>query len=65
MRTAPRLIPVLILAALLFGAGCSAQQASHKTAEASNETGSMLGSVMSGVESVVLYPFHLISDIFS
>ncbi len=56
-----RLIPLLALSASITVMACAT--ASTKTDEVGNDTGSAVGSVGSGVVSVVEWPFHVIADI--
>jgi hypothetical protein len=59
-------LPVLFVAAALFVVpGCASQQAEHTTNEVTNSTSNTVGSVLDGVGSVVMYPFHLVGDLFS
>jgi len=45
--------------------GCASEQAEYTTDRVTNTTGSTVGSVLDGVGSVVMYPFHLVGDLFS
>ena len=63
MKVRRRMIPVLFAAwATAFAYGCAT--AAHKTNEVTEQTAETTGSVFSGLESVILYPFHLIGDLF-
>ena len=60
------ILPILVLASVaLTIPACSSQQAEHKTNEVTNQTGSAVGSVLDAVGAVVMWPFHLIGDLFS
>lgn len=59
-----------IAAALLAGAivampGCASQQAAHTTGEITADTGSAVGSVLHAAGAVIMWPFHVIGDLFS
>lgn len=59
-------LPILVLAsATLAIPACSSQQAEHKSNEVTNQTGSAVGSVLDAVGAVVMWPFHLVGDLFS
>jgi hypothetical protein len=61
MTILQRLIPVFALCASITVSACAT--AANKTDEVGNDTGSAVGSVGSGVVSVVEWPFHVIADI--
>jgi len=61
MTKIQRLVPLLALCASIATAACST--AANKTEEVGSDTGSAVGSVGSGVVSVVEWPFHVIADI--
>ncbi len=64
--SANKILPVLLVAgALLAAPGCSTQQAQYKTNEVENQTGSTVDSVLDGVGSVIMYPVHLVGDLFT
>ena len=66
MKRLSRILAVSILCAtLLTLPACSTQQASHSTHEVANDTGGALGSVVDGVKAIVVWPFHVIGDLFS
>jgi hypothetical protein len=61
-----RMFPILLVAGALFVLpGCASQQAEHTTNEVTNSTSNTVGSVLDGVGSVIMYPFHLVGDLFS
>jgi hypothetical protein len=62
-----KFFPILFVAgALLFVApGCASQEARYKTNQVTNQTGSTVDSVLDATGSVIMYPFHLIGDLFS
>lgn len=62
MNNLKRTIPILLLAATL-SMGCAT--AAHKTGEVTDDTGSAVGSVLSGVGSVIMWPFHVVGDLLS
>ena len=62
MKLAKCLLPALALAMML---GCSSQQAEHKTNEVEGQTGSAVGSVLDAVGAVIMYPVHLVGDLFT
>jgi hypothetical protein len=61
MTNLRRIAPILALFASITFAACAT--AANKTDEVGDDTGSAVGSVGSGVVSVVEWPFHVISDI--
>jgi hypothetical protein len=64
--SANKVLPILLVAGALFVIpGCSAQQAQYKTNEVTAQTGSTVDSVLDGVGSVIMYPVHLVGDLFS
>ena len=56
-----RLVPLLALYATISLAACAT--ASNKTEAVGDDTGSAVGSVGSGIVSVVEWAFHVIADI--
>jgi hypothetical protein len=61
-----RMFPILLVAGALFVLpGCASQQAEYTTNQVTNSTSDTVGSVLDGVGSVVMYPFHLVGDLFS
>jgi hypothetical protein len=66
MSKIKRIMPILLTAGALFVLpGCASQQAEHTTNEVTNSTSNTVGSVLDGVGSVIMYPFHLVGDLFS
>ena len=66
MSKIKRIVPMLLVAGALFVVpGCSTYQAENTTNSVTNDTGNTVGSVLDGVGSVIMYPFHLIGDLFS
>ena len=55
-------LPIIVLASTL-AMGCA--EAAHTTGEVTDDTGSAVGSVLDGVGAVVMWPFHVIGDLFS
>ncbi len=58
-----------VTAAILAGAivaapGCASQQAAHTTGEVTADTGNAVGSVLHAVGTVIMWPFHVIEDLF-
>lgn len=63
MSKMKRIVPIFLLTGALFViAGC-AEQVDQSTQEVTNDTGSTVGSVLDGVGSAVMYPFHVVADI--
>jgi hypothetical protein len=62
MNKLNRALPIIILTSAL-AMGCA--EAAHTTGEVTNDTGSAVGSVLDGVGAVVMWPFHVIGDLFS
>jgi hypothetical protein len=61
-----RILPILLVAGALFAlSGCASEQAEHTTNAVTNSTSNTVGSVLDGVGSVIMYPFHLVGDLFS
>jgi phage-related protein len=61
-----RILPVLLFAgAVFFALGCASEQAEHTTNRVTNSTSNTVGSVLDGVDSVIMYPFHVVGDLFS
>jgi hypothetical protein len=66
MSKIKRILPILLTAGALFVLpGCASQQAEHTTNEVTNSTSNTVGSVLGAVGSVIMYPFHLVGDLFS
>lgn len=64
MSKLKRMLSILVFAALVTSA-CSSMQAEQKTNEVTAQTGSTVNSVLDGVGSVIMWPFHLVGDLFS
>ena len=62
MNNFKRTLPILLLTSTL-AMGCA--QAAHTTGEVTDDTGSAVGSVLSGVGAVIMWPFHVVGDLFS
>lgn len=61
-----QILPMLFVAGALFVVpGCASQQAEYTTDQVTNSTGNTVGSVLDATGSVIMYPFHLIGDLFS
>ncbi len=66
MSKMKRIIPILLVVGALFVVpGCASQQAEYTTNQVTNSTSDTVGSVLDGVGSVIMYPFHLVGDLFS
>jgi hypothetical protein len=66
MANIKRIFPILLVAGALFIVpGCASEQAEHTTTEVTNDTGSAVGSVLDATGHVIMYPFHLVGDLFS
>ncbi len=66
MSKIKQVLPILLVAGALFVVpGCASQQAENTTNRVTNSTSNTVGSVLDGVGSVVMYPFHLVGDLFS
>jgi hypothetical protein len=64
--TLRRMLPILILMSTLVAvSGCSSQQAAYKTNEVTGQTEGTVDSVLDAVGTVIMYPFHLVGDLFS
>jgi CHASE3 domain sensor protein len=55
----------LVAGAVLIALGCASEQAEHTTNRVTNSTSNTVGSVLDGVGSVIMYPFHVVGDLFS
>ena len=62
MSKLKRALPILILTGTL-AMGCA--EAAHTSGEVTNDTGSAVGSVLDGVGAVIMWPFHVIGDLFA
>ena len=66
MANLKRIFPALLVASALFIVpGCASEQAEYTTNRVTNDTGSTVGSVLDATGHVVMYPFHLVGDLFS
>jgi hypothetical protein len=66
MSKLKRILPILFVAGALFVvSGCASQQAEYTTDQVTNTTGNTVGSVLGATGDVIMYPFHLIGDLFS
>ncbi|MGC1342594.1 MAG: hypothetical protein WA854_09725 [Candidatus Binataceae bacterium] len=64
-RLAGALPVVLILATLTLIPACASQQAENTTNAVTDTTADTTSSLFSGIESVILFPFRLLGDLFS
>ena len=61
-----RIVPILLVAGALFAvSGCASQQAEYTTDRVTNTTSNTVGSVLDATGHVIMYPFHLVGDLFS
>jgi hypothetical protein len=66
MANLKRIFPALLVSGALFIVpGCASEQAEYTTNRVTNDTGSTVGSVFDATGHVVMYPFHLVGDLFS
>jgi hypothetical protein len=66
MSKKKQILPVLVVAGtLLVLSGCASQQAEYTTDRVTNSTSNTVGSVLDATGSVIMYPFHLVGDLFS
>ena len=66
MSNIKRIFPILLVAGALFIVpGCASEQAENTTNRVTNDTGSAVGSVLDATGHVIMYPFHLVGDLFS
>ncbi|HXN85033.1 MAG TPA: hypothetical protein VN867_03130 [Candidatus Binataceae bacterium] len=63
MKTFKNAVSILLLSGMLALGSCA--DAAHTTGEVTNDTGSAVGSVLDGVGAVIMWPFHVVGDIFS
>lgn len=56
---------LLILGALTMVPACASQQAENTTNAVTDTTADTTSSLFSGIESVILFPFRLIGDLFA
>jgi acetamidase/formamidase len=63
---ANKILPIMFVAGVLLAApGCSTRQAEYKTNEVTTQTGGTVDSVLDAAGSVIMYPVHLVGDLFS
>jgi len=61
-----RIAPILLVAATLCAlSGCASEQAEYTTNRVTNTTGNTVDSVLDATGHVIMYPFHLLGDLFS
>jgi len=66
MSNLKRISPILLVAGALFIVpGCASEQAENTTNRVTNDTGNAVGSVLDATGHVIMYPFHLVGDLFS
>ena len=65
MRKNKILALVLVVGALFLASACASQEAAYKTNEVTNQTGSTVDSVLDAAGSVIMYPIHLVGDLFT
>ncbi|MGC2755058.1 hypothetical protein, partial [Candidatus Binatus sp.] len=66
MSKKKQILPVLVVAGtLLMLSGCASQQAEYTTDRVTDSTSSTVGSVLDATGHVIMYPFHLVGDLFS
>jgi hypothetical protein len=66
MSKKKQILPVLVVAGTLFAlSGCASQQAEYTTDRVTNSTSNTVGSVLDATGHVIMYPFHLVGDLFS
>jgi len=66
MSNIKRIFPILLVAGTLFVvSGCASQQAEYTTDRVTNSTSNTVGSVLDATGHVIMYPFHLVGDLFS
>jgi hypothetical protein len=66
MSKKKQILPVLVVAATLFVlSGCASQQAEYTTDRVTDSTSNTVGSVLDATGHVIMYPFHLVGDLFS
>jgi hypothetical protein len=66
MPNIKRIFPMLLVAGALFiFPGCASQQAEYTTDRVTDSTSNTVGSVLDATGHVIMYPFHLVGDLFS
>ena len=63
MTSLKRALPILIFSSMLALGSCA--DAAHTSGEVTNDTGSAVGSVLDGVGAAIMWPFHVVGDLFS
>jgi hypothetical protein len=58
-----RIVPIMLVVGALFVIPGCAERVENSAQEVTNDTGHTVGSVLDGVGSVVMYPFHVVGDI--
>jgi hypothetical protein len=66
MSKKKQILPIILVAGALFlVSGCASQQAEYTTNRVTDTTSSTVGSVLDATGHVIMYPFHLVGDLFS
>jgi len=66
MTKKKQILPILLVAGALFAiSGCASEQAEYTTNRVTNTTSNTVGSVLDATGHVIMYPFHLVGDLFS
>jgi CHASE3 domain sensor protein len=66
MSKSKKILPFLLMAGALFiFTGCASEQAEYTTNQVTDTTGNTVGSVLDATGHVIMYPFHLLGDLFS
>ena len=66
MSKIKRNLPILLVVGTLFVfTGCASEQAEYTTNRVTNTTSNTVGSVLDATGHVIMYPFHLVGDLFS
>ena len=66
MSKKKQILPVLVVAGtLLMLSSCASQQAEYTTDRVTDSTSNTVGSVLDATGHVIMYPFHLVGDLFS
>ncbi len=63
MSKVRRIVPIMLVVGALFVIPGCAEHVEQSTHEVTNDTGNTVGSVLDGVGSVIMYPFHVVGDI--
>ena len=56
---------LVVAGALFIVPGCASQQAEYTTDRVTDSTSNTVGSVLDATGHVIMYPFHLVGDLFS